>query len=455
MVSLGGVAEEFTPVATDLGAAAPDIDRFVEGLDPSPAPAPRPWNRSAKRARPGTPALQASLPVVKDTRALAAALLPVGETLAPLLTSLDRNDGIARAMDFIFYSVGAVNGFDALGHYLRAGLIVNQCTSYATAPVPGCSANFVRQAASQRRRPGGHGDSRGASRSGRRLGGRPAPPPRRAARGPPPPPARRHAGSGGAAARLPVRERRLMRGAARIAGNPVLIGAATVLVVIVAVFLSYNANHGLPFVPSYALRRDAERGEPRARQRRADRRHARRLRRLDHGQAAARRDQRRRARAQARRAVAPLPRDTTVLIRSRSALGSKYVQLTRGTSDPRASPTATRSRWPSATPAPVEFDEFLNMFDPRPARASKPNLRGFGDALAGRGHEPQPGDRRVRAAPARRACRCSRNLSSSDMDLARFIARAGGDRAHRRARRGDAGAALRGTRRHLRRAAPP
>ena len=38
-----------------------------------------------------------------------------------------------------------------------------------------------------------------------------------------------------------------------IASNPVLIGAATVLVVLVAVFLSYNANDGLPFVPRYEL----------------------------------------------------------------------------------------------------------------------------------------------------------------------------------------------------------
>ena len=32
--------------------------------------------------------------------------------------------------------------------------------------------------------------------------------------------------------------------------NPVLIGAVTVLVAIVAVFLAYNANNGLPFVPA-------------------------------------------------------------------------------------------------------------------------------------------------------------------------------------------------------------
>ena len=48
----------------------------------------------------------------------------------------------------------------------------------------------------------------------------------------------------------------MRRGSASIAANPVLIGAATTLVVLVAVFLAYNANSGLPFVPTYQLRAD-------------------------------------------------------------------------------------------------------------------------------------------------------------------------------------------------------
>src|SRR5438876_9726978 len=36
-----------------------------------------------------------------------------------------------------------------------------------------------------------------------------------------------------------------------LAGSPLLIGAVTTLIVIVAVFLAYNANNGLPFVPTY------------------------------------------------------------------------------------------------------------------------------------------------------------------------------------------------------------
>src|SRR5205814_1462713 len=36
--------------------------------------------------------------------------------------------------------------------------------------------------------------------------------------------------------------------------SPVLVGAVTTLIVLVSVYLSYNANTGLPFVPTYNLR---------------------------------------------------------------------------------------------------------------------------------------------------------------------------------------------------------
>jgi ABC-type transporter Mla subunit MlaD len=38
-----------------------------------------------------------------------------------------------------------------------------------------------------------------------------------------------------------------------LAASPTLVGAVTVLVVVVAVFLAYQANSGLPFVPTYRL----------------------------------------------------------------------------------------------------------------------------------------------------------------------------------------------------------
>src|SRR4051794_41315597 len=42
-------------------------------------------------------------------------------------------------------------------------------------------------------------------------------------------------------------------GVGAIASSPTMVGAVTTLIVILAVFLAYNANNGLPFVPSYRI----------------------------------------------------------------------------------------------------------------------------------------------------------------------------------------------------------
>ncbi|HYC82896.1 MAG TPA: MCE family protein, partial [Solirubrobacterales bacterium] len=44
------------------------------------------------------------------------------------------------------------------------------------------------------------------------------------------------------------------KGIGGFASSPILVGAVTVLVIIVAVFLAYNANNGLPFVSTYDLK---------------------------------------------------------------------------------------------------------------------------------------------------------------------------------------------------------
>src|SRR3954464_6496045 len=43
--------------------------------------------------------------------------------------------------------------------------------------------------------------------------------------------------------------------------SPVLVGAATVLIVIVGVYLAYNANNGLPFVPTYDVKAELPNGQ--------------------------------------------------------------------------------------------------------------------------------------------------------------------------------------------------
>jgi ABC-type transporter Mla subunit MlaD len=143
MVRLGGFADQATPVFADLGAQAPAINRLITQLGPFAEAGIPAFQSLGDAAKVGTPAMIAALPITRDLRAFAKQVRPVGETAAALLTSLKATRGFERALDYAFYQVAAVNGFDSLGHYLRAGLIVNQCSTYAVNPTPGCTANFV------------------------------------------------------------------------------------------------------------------------------------------------------------------------------------------------------------------------------------------------------------------------------------------------------------------------
>jgi virulence factor Mce-like protein len=177
------------------------------------------------------------------------------------------------------------------------------------------------------------------------------------------------------------------RGSASIAANPVLIGAATTLVVLVAVFLAYNANNGLPFVPTYQLKVDVpsaaqlvKGNEVRIGGTRVGVVDAITPKRLKNGRVIAQLDMK------LETTVKPLPKDSTILIRPRSALGLKYVQITKGTSTDGYADGATIPLR-AARPAPVEFDEFLSTFDDKTRDSAQKQLLGFGDAFAGRGQD--------------------------------------------------------------------
>ena len=185
------------------------------------------------------------------------------------------------------------------------------------------------------------------------------------------------------AARLPVREATAdARRGAGIAGNPVLIGAATVLVV---------HRRRLPVLqrqPGPAVRARPTSSRPRSPSAanlvlgNEVRIGGARVGAVDAITAAAADDDGTNVAvlgAQARARPSPRCRkDSTLLIRPRSALGLKYVEITRGTSTRAASRTATRSRSRTPRPTPVEFDEFLEHVRRQDARApSQANLRGL------------------------------------------------------------------------------
>ncbi|MGN6188734.1 MAG: MlaD family protein [Conexibacter sp.] len=170
-----------------------------------------------------------------------------------------------------------------------------------------------------------------------------------------------------------------------VAANPVLIGAATVLVVIVAVFLAYNANNGLPFVPTYNVWLELPNASNLVTGNEV-RIGGDRVGIIDKIEPQTHRDGSVTARMHVKleTGVKPLPVDSTVIVRPRSPLGLKYIEVTRGSSS-RGVPGEGTLPLRQATPRPVEFDDFFSMFD-RPTRAANQvNLREFGDALAGRG----------------------------------------------------------------------
>jgi phospholipid/cholesterol/gamma-HCH transport system substrate-binding protein len=166
--------------------------------------------------------------------------------------------------------------------------------------------------------------------------------------------------------------------------NPVLIGAVTVLVALVAVFLAYNANTGLPFVPTRELKVDVADGsdlvvgndvreggyligtvsqmKPVV---------------LSSGQVGAQ------VTLKLNKTNGQVPVDSTASIRTRSVLGLKYVDLHKGTSSQVIADGGTLPI--SQTNVPVQFDDIFKTFDPKTRRAIQNGLVGFGDALAARG----------------------------------------------------------------------
>ena len=144
MQDLGALSDEMTPVIADLGDAAPDLNRFILALGPfsrQAKPVARQPRRRARDRRPGAAATPSrcsgTCATSRRTRTRSS------RDLASLVTSFDETGGIERLMDYIFFQVTAINGFDSLSHYLRAGLLASAaCSRYQITVAFGCESTF-------------------------------------------------------------------------------------------------------------------------------------------------------------------------------------------------------------------------------------------------------------------------------------------------------------------------
>jgi virulence factor Mce-like protein len=160
----------------------------------------------------------------------------------------------------------------------------------------------------------------------------------------------------------------------------------TVLVILVAVFLAYNANQGLPFVPTREIKIDIASGsdlvagnEVREGGFRIGLVSAMKPIELSNGQIGAQ------LTLKLNKTNGNVPIDSTAEIRPRSVLGLKFVDLHVGRSKKVYSDGGTMPI--SQTSVPVQFEDIFQTFNDKTRNAIQQNLVGFGNALAARGSD--------------------------------------------------------------------
>ena len=184
------------------------------------------------------------------------------------------------------------------------------------------------------------------------------------------------------------------RRAASLAASPTMVGAITTLIVIVAVFLAYNANQGLPFVPTYRVSAEmcnAARLAPNNEVRIGGNRvgvvesiETVELEEATGCQATTGDSASTAAKVNLKldESAKPLPDDSIVRVRYRSSFGLKYLEVERGTGQGMAEGATLPV---SQSEEQVEFDDIANTFDTPTRESSRIVLEGFGNAFAARG----------------------------------------------------------------------
>ena len=247
-----------------------------------------------------------------------------------------------------------------------------------------------------------------------------------------------------------------------LAASPTMVGAVTTLIVIVAVFLAYNANSGLPFVPVYRVSvevpnaaRLTNNNEVRIGGHRvgvvesidiveAERSKGASSDGSSEGtETATSNDTIAKLNLKLDKEVEGLPEDSIFRVRYRSSFGLKYLEIVRGTGKPApegftfvgtddgavcdlpTDPAKFASTIPESArngcfEQQVEFDAIYDTFDAKTRENARTNLIGFGTGFAGRGTSLN--DAITALAPLMKALRpVARTLTAPETRLRRFF----------------------------------
>jgi len=142
MADLEGFSDQGIPLLANLDRAAPALGRLIKAQGTISTAGRESFPSLGDALERGRPALIRSEPLFKDLTNLGTQFGPTSKSLDELTKSLDETGGVQRLNDFLYTLALSTNGFDNFGHYLRAGLVTNLCSTYAVEPGSGCNANF-------------------------------------------------------------------------------------------------------------------------------------------------------------------------------------------------------------------------------------------------------------------------------------------------------------------------
>jgi ABC-type transporter Mla subunit MlaD len=139
MERLGRFAEQTTPTLEDLGVAAPGINKLFKNTAPFSKSFEGFLSAVGKNAKKTASALTQVEPLLALAKGLGKNAKPFASNFSGLLTSLKSTGGLERLLDFIYLGTGSVNGYDALGHFLRTEIFASTCLSYSVVTNPTCT----------------------------------------------------------------------------------------------------------------------------------------------------------------------------------------------------------------------------------------------------------------------------------------------------------------------------
>ena len=136
-------AEQAIPTFTYLGVAAPGLNRTFENI-PAISRSSTQFFQTLGQASKGIgQGLVDSQPLLRQLETLGGAAKPFASNFSALLSSFRSTGGLERLLDFIFLGTNSANGYNSLGHFLRAGLVSTACVAYKVTPSSGCEGNFL------------------------------------------------------------------------------------------------------------------------------------------------------------------------------------------------------------------------------------------------------------------------------------------------------------------------